>query len=325
MADAHELPAAAEICQRYALFGTGDYSHPLTFDGGSPQCQCAQCQRWAIFLRTGGPHSQPIYLLPTRELVHGLCTFLQREQQVLGATTTLRVLEVGAGDGTLSHHLKAALESASAPVMLRATDSFSRGLQAAPGAVVECADATDALVAHEPHVVICAFMPLGVDWTSAFRSCLSVRLYVMLGEVDDGCCGRPWATWGYLCDSDDDAADLTVSSTSSSEESDDEARGTKRRRMPNGGDSGGGDGDDGGDGGEGSHGASPGCAHLWRGVHAFAPERTPFGAEGWVRSDRELAHMSRELICCTDRCWDSTRHARAVVFRRRDRHALCDE
>ena len=103
------------------------------------------------------------------------------------------------------------------------TDSFERGLRSADplDPVMNC-DVETALARFKPHVVIVGFMPLGVDWTAAFRACPSVRSYLLLGEIDDGCCGRPWQTWGYMCDGDDDACDVEVSSTSGSDDDDDD-------------------------------------------------------------------------------------------------------
>jgi len=53
-----------------------------------------------------------------------------------------------------------------------------------------------ALREHAPHLVVCSWMPMGVDWTATFRSCASVREYVLLGELFDGACGHNWLTWG---------------------------------------------------------------------------------------------------------------------------------
>ena len=37
---------------------------------------------------------------------------------------------------------------------------------------------------------------MGVDFTATIRATPSVQAYVLVGEVDDGCCGDPWLTWG---------------------------------------------------------------------------------------------------------------------------------
>ena len=197
---AESLPWASDVERHYSLFGVGP-AHPLSFDEGV-HCACDRCSTWDKFVRTGGSHGQPQYLIPTRSLVHGLATWLISEQAA-ARVTPLRVLEVGAGDGALARSLRATLAAAGADVLVIASDSYDRGLRAVPGMDVFCADVDTALAAFAPvHVVLCAFMPLGHDWTAAFRRTASIRAYILLGEVDQGCCGRPWATWGYLCDDD---------------------------------------------------------------------------------------------------------------------------
>ena len=64
-----------------------------------------------------------------------------------------------------------------------------------------------------PDVVLCCWQPMGVDWTAAMRARASVREYVLVGETDDGICGEPWATWGYVAERGRDSC--SVSSTSS--------------------------------------------------------------------------------------------------------------
>jgi hypothetical protein len=368
----HDLPTARKVVEEYSLFETGP-SHPLSQINGYMACACKRCQRWESFLRTGGSHSQPVYLVPTRELILELSKWLCEQQRLLlpsAHVESLRVLEVGAGDGTLCMHLQTSLQAAEG-IALHATDSFARGLIPATGASVECLAVDEALAKYSPHIVVCAFMPLGMDWTRQFRSCSSVRAYVLLGETDDGCCGRPWATWGYLCDDDDDAADVCVSSTSSDGDSDtsednqvaqkqqkvaretEHAASSKQEKR--------------GPRWEGDTHVAEGSAHVaalpmqsalanmpapapvhiavplplpvvpqrvfdessskrpwipslehaqaaWRQVYAYEPSITPWGATGWER--KELVHLSHELICCTDRCWNRNRHAKAVCFQR---------
>jgi hypothetical protein len=44
-------------------------------------------------------------------------------------------------------------------------------------------------------VVLCSWMPMGLDWTALFRDC-GVEEYILIGEADDGSCGHNWKTWG---------------------------------------------------------------------------------------------------------------------------------
>ena len=43
-------------------------------------------------------------------------------------------------------------------------------------------------------------MPYQTDSTKDFRSCPSVKEYILIGETDHGCCGHPWETWGVTWD-----------------------------------------------------------------------------------------------------------------------------
>ena len=100
------------------------------------------------------------------------------------------ILEVGAGSGALSFHLREALRGEACEVV--ACDS---GAQALPGAKYPLGEAMletsheAALRITRPSMVLCAWMPMGRDLSRAFRRCESVQEYVLLGEADDGACG----------------------------------------------------------------------------------------------------------------------------------------
>eukprot|EP00937_MAST-01D_sp_MAST-1D-sp2_P006767 g6767.t1 len=129
------------------------------------------------------------------------------------------VLEVGAGDGQLGRALQHAL--ARPPAQSAATRRVDQDNAGAEGGWVDAdsvrvelvltdkappagADASgvapvgyrQALAQHAPDVVLCAWMPMGQDWSAAFRACDSVREYVLVGEADFGCCGHNWLTFG---------------------------------------------------------------------------------------------------------------------------------
>jgi hypothetical protein len=213
------LPTAADLTAHFSLYAPAGASHELT--APEARCGCEDCKRWAAHVKTGGPHGQPLYLVPTADLADGIARWLVKQQQDLGQPVV--ALEVGAGDGALAHTLRCALSRLQSGnnITIIATDSGARGLKTVEGAEpVLKLDASKAAATFSPHVVIVAFMPLGVDWTAAFRATPSVRSYLLLGETDDGCCGRPWSTWGYMCDGDDDARDVRVSSTSGSSDED---------------------------------------------------------------------------------------------------------
>ena len=195
------LPSRADVEAAYSLFGVGE-KHPVEFTDGTPCCRCDRCEAWQHYIRggckAGALSASPVYEVITAELVDGLASWLQRARHEHGISgRMLRVVEVGAGDGRLTCHLRQHLAKAGS-IELTATDSFARGITPANGAVVRSLDYQQALDELAPDIVLCCWLPLGSDWTSAFRACTSVCAYVLVGEVDDGCCGRPWATWGYL-------------------------------------------------------------------------------------------------------------------------------
>ncbi|KAL3924960.1 MAG: hypothetical protein SGPRY_003770 [Prymnesium sp.] len=186
--------------RRFALFGEGE-PHAVEVVNGVVHCACDRCGEWRRFLRgpcEREPPSQPVYEVITAELIAGLTSWLQLEQQKVGYSRPLRVVEVGAGSGKLTHCLRQSLVDKAETIELLATDSFARGITPVAGAEVHPLDYKTALQSLSPDIVLCCWLPLGQDWTADIRACCSVLSYVLIGEIDDGCCGRPWATWGYV-------------------------------------------------------------------------------------------------------------------------------
>ncbi len=196
------LASYGELTRRFGLFVEGE-CEPQVDSRGRVACICAGCLRWRAFLN-GQPAdaTRTRYEVHTREHVAALASYLQQRRSALvGTSAALTVLEVGAGSGELSWHLRAALTGCG--VELTATDSGARGLheQSPAGVHVLLESCAAALLRVRPHVVLACWMPLGVDWTAAFRSCESVREYVLIGEADSGMCGDAWRTWGIRnCD-----------------------------------------------------------------------------------------------------------------------------
>ena len=65
-------------------------------------------------------------------------------------------------------------------------------------------------------IVICSWMPMGVDWTQTIRD-YGADEYILIGECDDGNCGHNWLTFGNesfrddIVDVEQDANDGMVS------------------------------------------------------------------------------------------------------------------
>lgn len=119
----------------------------------------------------------------TREFVDALAAFL-------AGLAAEPLVEVGAGRGELSRWLRAR------GVPLVATDdgSWLDGRLDWPRGLSDDVlpfGYEAALARYRPAVVVCAWMPLGQDWTPAFRACPSVRQYLLIGEGPGGCTGTP--------------------------------------------------------------------------------------------------------------------------------------
>jgi len=100
------------------------------------------------------------------------------------------VLEVGAGRGDLARGLR----ERGLPVVATDDGSWLDGRRSWPGALptdVEPLPYATALARYQPGIVLCAWMPLGEDWTPAFRACPAVTDYILIGEGPGGCTGTP--------------------------------------------------------------------------------------------------------------------------------------
>ena len=169
-------------------------------------CLCCGCQRWKEFIQGHSPQDTgcPQYEVITKDYISFLASYIHElavgmiKNQIYAGP--LRVLELGAGDGRLSHHLTLSLRQLqgrdeltdpspihgeSVPMVeVYATDSGLRGLhKSSPvGKHVELTDYKTALELHQPHVVICCWQPMGTDWTKEIRATSSVQEYLLIGE-----------------------------------------------------------------------------------------------------------------------------------------------
>ena len=218
--DAAALPSASVLEREFGLFDSTRAGCLPTVDAttGAVSCACAGCERWKRYI-TGtlgeGWPTFPQYEVITADYVTQLARYLRRRRlEILGADEPrpLRVLELGAGDGRLTRHLREHLDGHGIEVY--ATDDHSLGLAKgdAKGGHhgVVAADALDAVsqcgFSREPtaavsssssslpgacDVALVCWQPMGVDWTAAIRASASFQEYVLVGEVDDGICGDP--------------------------------------------------------------------------------------------------------------------------------------
>lgn len=123
-----------------------------------------------------------LYQIWTKETIDALATWLEHERAQV-------VLEVGAGDGLLTHWLRARLRDI--PIRLIATDNGSWQTSASlhwphRAENVWQLTAAQALARFQPDTVLSSWMPWGEDWTGRFRMCRSVSRYVLIGEGRGG-------------------------------------------------------------------------------------------------------------------------------------------
>jgi len=136
-----------------------------------------------------------VYEFINEEFVEALCTYLaQRISAYRKGEQPVTILEVGAGNGRLSHFLRERLEAKVPGAFdLKTTGSGTWRLNTT--FPVETMDHAQALATYKPEIVIFSWMPYGEDATADFRAAESVKEYLLIGE-EEGCCGDMWFTWG---------------------------------------------------------------------------------------------------------------------------------
>jgi hypothetical protein len=138
-----------------------------------------------------------VFEILTKEYVDALAGYLSQRAFELGGTpeNPITILEVGAGNGRLTHFLSKSFSSRpESCAKVVATDSGEWIIgQSFP---VEQLGHQEAIDRHQPTIIIFSWMPAYTDLTSDFRKASSVKEYLLIGEPDEGSCGDPWDTWG---------------------------------------------------------------------------------------------------------------------------------
>lgn len=147
----------------------------------------------------------PVFELFNDEYLNAFADYFVGRIQETGANKKrpLVILEIGAGNGRLSHFLQQKLEErAPGQTKVVATDSKAWTLKS--DFPVEQLNHDDAMKKYSPDIVVFSWMPYKEDSTKDIRKFDSVQEYILIGETD-GNCGDAWETWGqsWLCDEDD--------------------------------------------------------------------------------------------------------------------------
>ncbi len=175
--DRSYLPAREDF---FKVFGTGS-------DSDSPDLD------WTEYSNMIGK-GNPIFELWNVEYINALCGYLaQRDCNKAGYP--IKVLEVAAGNGRLTHFLKQELEQISpGKFELSATDSGIEKYQI--DFPVEKLAHKKAIKKFRPDIIICAWMPMGIDLSDEFRKEKNTKEYILIGPARLGIIGDYWKTWG---------------------------------------------------------------------------------------------------------------------------------
>ncbi|MBM4401765.1 MAG: hypothetical protein FJ044_00775 [Candidatus Cloacimonetes bacterium] len=180
LGNAYYLPLHREILTVFARCGDCDDYYKL-------------CGEWHRFCRD---EKHPVFEFLNQEYIEALTNYLEQRTKELQKTVSelITILEVGAGDGRLTHFLGQKLEEKGISVKMIATDTGEEGVESV--FPVETLSYKEALRKYNPTIVIACWMPMKQDWTAEFRATQSVQEYLLIGEKDMGCCGDEWLTWG---------------------------------------------------------------------------------------------------------------------------------
>ncbi|MDO8468791.1 MAG: hypothetical protein Q7S29_03480 [Candidatus Peribacter sp.] len=135
----------------------------------------------------------------TKEYIEALATYLEERIGLLqsGTGKPVTILEVGAGDGRLTHFLKKELDRRGVQgYHIIATDAMGGQWQIRPRYPVNKEVVDMALWDFEPQIVLACWMPRNEDWTGHMRGTPSVEEYMLIGPKDSGTCGLDDETWG---------------------------------------------------------------------------------------------------------------------------------
>lgn len=147
-----------------------------------------------------------IYQLWSQEYIEGLANYLLER-----SSSRTVVLDVGAGDGLLSQLLREQLNgrsSGGSPTIIAIDDGSWNVTKKSSVQRMTAAEAVEKYATVNHVIVLCSWMPMGIDWTATFRR-NGVSEYILIGESYDGNCGDNWETWGNPeFRSDDDSREV---------------------------------------------------------------------------------------------------------------------
>lgn len=137
----------------------------------------------------------PTFEILTEEYINALADYIiERVQEYrTSPEKSFTILEIGAGNGRLSHFLQQKIEEKlpGQQITIIATDSGEWNINVP--FPVEQLDAEQALTTYTPDMVLCSWMPLGIDFSEMIRQ-KKTQEYILIGDSE--ACGKMWETWG---------------------------------------------------------------------------------------------------------------------------------
>lgn len=165
---------------------------------GLPHCSegsTSERDEWVNFLRARG-----IFEIWTQEYIELFGKYLADRIQVYKKDNKdpVTILEVGAGDGKLTHYLRKSLDRfAPGSFQIHATDvGREEGMhdeyQVLRTFPIEEIDNKRAIKKYQPAIVIFSWMPTNTDYTHEFREADCVQEYILIGLRDEEAMGYDW-------------------------------------------------------------------------------------------------------------------------------------
>ena len=158
-----------------------------------------------------------LFQIPTKELIDSLGDVLTEEIERLNQSE-VKITELGASNGRLTHFLKQTLEERikNKPLHIKGVDDFSwdeneeiRSCNGSPywlRRIFEVEETSmENAINENPDIVISSWMPPHEDWTKLIRSNPNVKVFILIGNPEQ--CGTEDA---WLPDENFERKDLNI-------------------------------------------------------------------------------------------------------------------
>lgn len=132
-----------------------------------------------------------------QEYIDALGQYLAQRIEELGGKSDapIRIIEIGAGDGRLSHFLRQKLnELIPGKFQIVATDLHTQ--QISTPFPVQSIDDRQAIYRYQPEIVLVSWPPDDTDLTEPIRTSVTVKEYLVIAPPDGDLSGKTWDTWG---------------------------------------------------------------------------------------------------------------------------------